>query len=48
MGKTRLISIVSNPIIIVVVVIATFLNGPIFSDFGPKSDFFGQKGPKMV
>ena len=25
-----------------------YLNGPIFSDFGPKSDFVGQKGPKMV
>ena len=25
-----------------------FPNGPIFSDFGPKSDLFGQKGPKMV
>ena len=27
---------------------AKYLNGPIFSDFGPKSDFVGQKGPKMV
>ena len=23
-------------------------NGPIFSDLGPKSDLFEQKGPKMV
>ena len=27
---------------------AKYLNGPIFSDFCPKSDFIGQKGPKMV
>ena len=27
---------------------AVFPDGPIFSDFGPKSDLFGQKGPKMV
>ena len=25
-----------------------FPNDPIFLDFGPKSDLFGQKGPKMV
>ena len=23
-------------------------NGPIFSDFGPESDFFEQNGPKSV
>ena len=23
-------------------------NGPIFSDFGPESDFFEQNGPKLV
>ena len=23
-------------------------NGPIFSDFGPESDFFEQKGPELV
>ena len=27
---------------------AVFPNGPIFSDFGPNSDLFRQKGPKMV
>ena len=27
---------------------AVYLIGPFFSDFGPKLDFFGQKGPKMV
>ena len=27
---------------------AVFPNGPISSDFGPKSDLFGQKGQKMV
>ena len=27
---------------------AKYLNGPIFSDFGPKSDFVGQKGLKRI
>ena len=27
---------------------ALYQNGPIFSDFGPKSDFFRQNGPKTV
>ena len=29
-------------------VIAVLPNGPIFSDFGPESDFFEQNGPELV
>ena len=27
---------------------AVLPNGPIFSDFGPESDFFEQNGPELV
>ena len=34
--------------VVLVQVSAVLPNGPIFSDFGPESDFFEQNGPELV